>query len=173
MILNSFTARGWHYVPDDFLSDLIADVVLGVRKSFENAANDEKGFVFGKSKFRFYLKQIVNFKVVDFIRKNKNLSKEVSFENLENIDFEAENTLDEKESEDYMYSLIYNAYDNIRASLDPVQALSFEKVVFQRQKPSVVADELGITSKQVSDYKYKVAQKLAAKVATLKTENGI
>lgn len=169
MVLKSFSIRNWHNVPDDYVETLITNSVLGVKKSFENNKSSDRGFILGKSKFRFYLKRIVENKVVDFMRANRDISKTVSLETIENFDFVKENTLDDKEEEDLKYALMYDTYDSIREKIDPIHILAFEKVVFEGKKVATVADELGITCTQVSDYKYRVIKKLIAEIEKVET----
>lgn len=161
MIFSSFREYSWHYVAEEIVEELTTDIVMAVRDSFNKTADNNSGFIVGKSKFRYFLKRIVNNKVVDFIRKNKNLSKNVSLQALENFDLQADDNLSDSEEEAYRYSQILDTYEKvIRPSLDPNYILAFEKRYFENQKPALIANELGLTSRQVSDYIYKVIQKL-------------
>jgi len=165
MILASFKYYNWLSVPRDFVDELTTDVVMAVRKSFNKTAEDGSGFVIGKSKFRYFLKRIVNNKVVDFIRKNKHMSDNVSLESLSNFDLRAADNLSDHEEEAYKHSQIMDVYEKVvRSSFEPNYILAFEKRYFDGQKPAVIANELGLSPRQVSDYIYKVMQKLVKSV---------
>ena len=158
MVQASFRSCGWHFVPEDLMEDTILDVVLGVRKAFNKAAEGNGGYDAAKAKkFRCFLKRVAHNKVVDFIRKNKNLSRNVSFESIENSAEE----LSELEAEAYDRAYFMDVYQKtVLPAFDPNSILAFEKRHFDGVKPAVIASELGITTKQVYNIVYNVLKKI-------------
>lgn len=176
MVLSSFATHGWYSVPLHVQDELISDVVLSLDKIFRDSKYEKE-----RSRFRHFLKTIIDRRVVDYMRKYyaSNTDKQVSIEVLENTANghqnsafpDANSALDAGEELAFRRAAILDCYESIRYKFDPQYCLAFEMVKFEGKKVSEAVEALGIDSATISSAIYRITKALRALVfETLKEE---
>ena len=122
----------------------------------------------GKGKFRFWLSRIVNYTVVNHIRKTGR-----RMELQENIEIPLSVSPDVEQMAEHEWKIFISklAWENIKQNLSENVIYSFEQLMKGR-KPAEIAAEIGVEENTVHVQKNRIEKKLFLEIQHLKEELG-
>lgn len=151
MVVKSFRFYKWDNVNNNTVEVVISNAILALIKAFDGKKYDKT-----KSKFRFYLKSIINNKVKDFLSDyNKHSKINVNIDDVEHmLEDYSDNpaiSLTKEEEKAFKLALLKECYEKIKVNFNIDTVMSFNGIYRDGKKANIVASELGIAVKKVSD----------------------
>ena len=165
-VYSAFARRGWHRVDSILVEEIVADVIVAfLKRQTETPYDPEKGYL------RSFLIQIVQWKVVDYIRRHSarplhealetqsgTLGEEPSSSHA--VDARAVAKWEEEENLAHQRALLAMLIDDVRERVSPRAFAIFDAVKLQHHAPEEVAQEFQVSRHVIDNSIYKVIDKL-------------
>lgn len=159
-VRNAFYRNGWRSLNEEDANDVVVQVV----RSFYNEG-DTLGMDFSKGRFRQMLTTLCKRRVIDFIREQQ------KYRNVIFVPVEEENTdsfgdaasLEKYQADEeaaFRDAAVSTLLAALRHEVSPQVFMIFERVKILEEKPSEVAEELGIKRGVIDNSIHKALKKL-------------
>jgi RNA polymerase sigma-70 factor (ECF subfamily) len=165
-VYGAFAKRGWYHVDSLLVEEIVADVVVSfLKRQTETPYDPEKG------NLRSFLSQVVQWRVVDFIRRHSaravherldvhadHVGEEQSA--AQGIDARDVQKWEEEEDLAHQRAILAMLIDDVRERVSPRAFAIFDAVKLQHRSPEEAAKEFQVNRHVVDNSIYKVINKL-------------
>lgn len=159
-VRNYFFRKGWHSVCDADLSDVVMRVICSIHNGGDTLDMD-----FSKGYFRQLLTTLCQRRVVDFIREQQKYRHDISVpveagdsDALTNAAAMAKYQADEASA--FRVAAAMTLFAALKHEVSPQILMIFERVKLLNERPSEVAEELGIKRGGIDNSIHKAMNKL-------------
>jgi RNA polymerase sigma factor (sigma-70 family) len=164
-VYHAFAKRGWYRVDGLLVEEIVTDVIVSfLKRQTETPYNPEKGYL------RSFLIQIVQWKVVDHIRRHSARPAHEAIEEPEPsgdgasttqaVDARDVKKWEEEEDIAHQRAILAMLIDDVRERVSPRAFAIFDAVKLQHQSPEEVAKEFQVNRHVIDNSIYKVIAKL-------------